>query len=55
MGGLRALNRHKTNEKLTRIGSKRTFKDQRAEEAAKNNQASAQNDKPLRLIELTEE
>ena len=55
MGGLRALNRHKNNDKLTKHGAKRTFRDQRADEATKNQKPTANNSKPLRIIDLTEE
>ena len=30
MGGLRALNKHKSNDKLTKLGAKRTYKDLKA-------------------------
>ena len=55
MGGLRALNKHKTNDKHLKLGAKRTYRDQRIDEAKKQQVTTSKEEKNLELITLTPE
>ena len=55
MGGFRALNKHKSNDKLTKLGIKRTYRDTRAHAALNKQTTATVEEKRLKLITLTSE
>ena len=55
MGGFRALNKHKSNDKLTKLGIKRTYRDVKANNALYKQSSAAVEEQHLKLIKLTSE
>ena len=55
MGGFRALNKHKSNDKLSKLGVKRTYRDLKANTALYKQPSAVVEEKRLKLIALTSE
>jgi len=55
MGGFRALNKHKSNDKLTKLGVKRTYRDLKANTALYKPASGTAEEQRLKLVTLTSE